>query len=148
MPTFTPIPTDLPIRQDSCNLVDVSWQEDRLLALFAISDFNAPDPKGVRVIMGDTVFMRIVDEMAYSIEERGEDIGITRGGFAYAVTDSPFWNTLHEAVKLSYRGLAQYSFISLHNCLDVIADNPPRFESVDLSPWLDSMGRGLGRRQS
>jgi hypothetical protein len=142
MPTFTPIETSLPIRQDSCNLVDVSWQEDRLTALFAISDFSARDPKAVRVTMGGTVVMRVVDEIAYSIEERGEDIGITRSGFAYTVTDSLFWNSLHEAVKLSHRGLAQYSFISLDNCLDVIADNPPRFELVDLKPWLDSTQGG------
>jgi len=31
--------------------------------------------------------MRIVDEMVYSLEERGADNGITREGFAYEVAN-------------------------------------------------------------
>ncbi len=57
--------------------------------------------------------MRIVDEMVYSMEKRGKDIGITPDGFAYEVTGSPFLETLSEGPKFVYKNPRQYTFIGL-----------------------------------
>ena len=140
MPIYTSIPTGLPIRQDSCSLVDVSWKRRGLTALFSFSRMGEPRPQAVRVTFESIIVMRVVDEMVYSLEERGNDVGIMRDGFAYEVTDSPFLRTMTEASNLTYKNPKQYTFISLSDCLDVIAKSLPQFDVIDLRPWLDSMG--------
>jgi hypothetical protein len=140
MPVFTSLSTNLPIRQDSCALVDAAWQRGGLTAVFSISAMDAPNPQAVRVIFKEIIVMRIVDEMIYSLEERGTDVGITRDGFAYEVTESPFLQTLSEASKTWCNNPKQYTFIGMDDCLDVIAAHPPQFDLVDLKPWLNSAG--------
>ena len=140
MPIYTPIEVKLPIRQGSCDLVDVSWTQAGLAALFSISKLNDPEPKAVRVSFGRIVVMRIVDEMTYSLEERGKDVGIKREGFAYEVADSLFRKTLTDAPNTVFKNPKQYTFMSQNSCLEVIASKPPVFELIDLRPWLRSMG--------
>jgi hypothetical protein len=136
MSTFISMQTDLPIRQDRCSLFDVSWRDGGVVALFCISERTAPEPQAVRVTFKKIIVMRIVDEMVYSLEERGADIGITRDGFAYEVTDSQFLRTLTDASNLTYKNPRQYTFISLSDCLEVISNNSPQFDVVDIGPWL------------
>ncbi len=49
--------------------------------MFRISEGIRPEPQAIRVTFKKIIGMRIVDEMVYSVEERGMD-GITRDGFA------------------------------------------------------------------
>jgi hypothetical protein len=139
MPVFTPLSTHLPIRQDSCALVDAAWQRKGLTALFSISARHAPEPRAVRVTFKEIIVMRIVDEMVCSVEERGKDIGITPDGFAFEATASPFLETLSEVPRFVYKNPKQYTFIALDDCLDVIARYPPQFDLVDLRQWLNSV---------
>jgi hypothetical protein len=140
MPTFTPLTMKLPIMPHGCTLVDASWQRKGLTALFSFSGKDTPEPQAVRVIFKYVIVMRIVDEMTYSVEERGKDIFIAREGFAYEVADSPFLQTLTEAPTIVYKNPKQYTFFGQNDCMDVISSEPPQFDVTDLRPWLKSTG--------
>ena len=143
MSVFTSLSTHLPIRQDACTLVNASWQRKGLIAMFAVSGRRDPEAQAVRVTFKEVIVMRIVDEMTYSVEERGKDIGITRDGFAYEVTESPFSRMLSEAPTIMYKNPKQYTFIGLDDCLEVIARYPPQFDLVDL-PGLSRQPKHSG----
>jgi hypothetical protein len=76
--------------------------------------------------------MRIIDEMTYSTEEREKDVGIVAEGFAYQVIGGPLLDSVSEAAKFSYKPLSHFAFISLDNCLEVIANSFPQFDLIDL----------------
>jgi hypothetical protein len=79
------------------------------------------------------IVARIVDEMTYSVEDRGgKDVCITREGFAYETNDAPFLQIMKGAPEFMYNHPKQYTFISMNTCLDVIAMQPPRFDIVPL----------------
>ena len=140
MPTYTPLRLTLPHMPHGCTLVDASWQRKGLLALFAFSGNEDTAPLAVSVAFKRIIVMRLVDEMTYSLEERGRDVFVMREGFAYEVVDSPFLRTLTEAPKIAYTYPKQYSFFGQNDCMDVLASEPPVFDIVDLRPWLSARG--------
>ena len=124
MATFTPLPSGFPIRQSGCEMVDLAWSDNHLEAVFK-TDADA----FVCVTFEHLVTVRIVDEFIFSVDEAKTGIGAD--GFAYTVADGAMLANLPDAVKLTYKNLRQYAFISLNSCLEVLSVEPPSFELLE-----------------
>ena len=132
MGVFSAIPTGLPIRQDRSDLIKLDWRPETVIADFSISQRDDVEWWAVRVRIDQVKLVRAVDEFVYSVEKSSENIGINPKDFAYSVVGGVFFESLSDAVILTYPNLVQYSFLSLNTCLDVITLGVPTFEMVEL----------------
>ena len=132
MGLFTAIPIGLPIRQDRCDLFTLNLQPETMVADFCVSQRDDVEWWAVRVKIDSVILVRAVDEFVYSVEGAASNTGINRKDFAYTVVGGVFFQSLTEAVTLTYPDLIQYSFLSLSTCVDVIALGTPTFEMVEL----------------
>ena len=132
MGLFTAIPIGLPIRQDRCDLFTLNLQPETMVADFCVSQRDDVEWWAVRVKIDSVILVRAVDEFVYSVEGAAANTGINRKDFAYTVVGGVFFQSLTEAVTLTYPDLIQYSFLSLSTCVDVIALGTPTFEMVEL----------------
>ena len=82
MGVFTAIPTGLPIRQDRCDLIKLSWQPETVTADFSISRRDEVEWWAVRVRIDQVKLVRAVDEFIYSVEGSTADTGINPKDFA------------------------------------------------------------------
>ncbi len=130
MGVFSAIPTGLPIRQDRSDLIKLDWWPEMVIADFSISQRDAAEWLVVRVKIDQVKLVRAADEFVYSVETSSANTGINPKDFAYTVVGGVFFESLSEAVILTYQNLVQYSFLSLNTCLDVIALGVPTFEMV------------------
>ena len=120
MAVFIPVSSGSAIRQDECDLEEVSWSAGSFSATFTSKDLS------VKVVFGVVQGFRVLEEMIYSIYGDPIESGIVRSGFAYEVELSNFLPVANIG-KLGFGSLKHYAFISLGSCLDVLSLTPPKF---------------------
>ena len=134
MPTkYLPFEIGIDFQTSNSGMVSLNWKKaaGRTTAGAIIADFRIPnDAKNlIRVEFDSAHVVRILDEMPLSTEEPlGE--GLVPEHFAYRVVGAKFWESQSEALKLVFRSVEHYRFITGWTCLDVIAEGAPRISVV------------------
>jgi hypothetical protein len=128
MPTFKPIDSGVSMKCSLSTLERLVLDGDALEADFLIpEDAN----RRLRVTFPRVEITRTLDEMPLSTEEPEKWVGLKAEHFAYEVEDAHFWRTQSPELKIAFKDLKHYVFITGWTCLDVISRHSPTFSIVD-----------------
>lgn len=124
MVVYKPIGPHFDWDSDFVELKSYDWLSDT--ATFAVEKMDF-DTVSVRFPAGGSV--RIVDELALSTESH-DTAGIIPHHFAYVVEGDRFFSEHSSAWLASEKPIAQFRFLTGHECLDVISNSEPEFTTL------------------